>query len=45
MTPRDVAQILLRKASQDEGLVRSTLENDDIADEIIAFHLSVRRRP
>ena len=38
MTPREVAQVLLRKASQDEVLVRSTLENDEVADEIVAFH-------
>jgi len=38
MTTLEVAQILLRKALQDEGLVRNTFENDHVADEIIAFH-------
>jgi hypothetical protein len=57
MTPRDaldVARLLLKKARQDEALVRKIGSDTDIADEIVGFHaqqavekqrpLTIRRR-
>jgi len=41
MTPRDaldVARVLLKKARQDEALVRKIGSDTDIADEIVGFH-------
>ena len=41
MTPRDaldVARLLLKKARQDEALVRKIGSDTDIADEIVGFH-------
>lgn len=34
----DVARLLLRKAMEDETLVRTVAENQDIADAIVGFH-------
>lgn len=39
MTPRDLANRFLAKAAQDEALVDRVLDDLDIADELIGFHL------
>lgn len=35
---RDLALLLLRKASQDEAVVRKFLDDPEVADEVVAFH-------
>ena len=38
MTPRDLAQRMLAKASQDEALLDRVLEDAEISDDVIGFH-------
>lgn len=38
MTPLDQAQMLLRKAAQDEALLDSILEDETVSAEIFGYH-------
>jgi HEPN domain-containing protein len=38
MTPRDLAELFLEKARQDQAAMRALAANSDIADEVIGFH-------
>lgn len=38
MTPFDQAQMLLRKAAQDEALLDSILEDETVGAEIFGYH-------